>query len=369
MAQPDPTPLQAPTDAHLRQLAAATLAETHNPGWPYGGGGPAVWSDCIDGALGGPAGKYCAAVHPDTLTALLDELTMLRGDGNALRVQQLQQALEHRSLELDSAQRRIAELESERTADGFGLQSLTAQGGVATLTTVPTTEQARELVLTMSLACGRMLDDGQAPNYVEFEVSPANARGYVVHVRRAEGPSPHTLRCDAEARAEAAEARIAELEQRVNELAAQRNPDDEVLVEGSWFHPADLPRILGNYMRGSDEDARKWKDAAVALHTANARIAELEQVTQYATARAVAAESKLDAERAEYAGWRPPAQVIENPEELAPLPVDAVIRTDLGGVARRVAGGWEGVGHSDTYPSEDVDLPVTVLWRPEVNRG
>lgn len=116
---------------------------------------------------------------------------------------------------------RVAELEAERVADGFGIQSLTADGGIATLTTAPTTEQARELVLAMSLACGRMLDDDQATNYVEFEVSPANQPGYVVHVRRAAGPSPHTLRREAEARADLAETRIAELESDRNVLTGQ----------------------------------------------------------------------------------------------------------------------------------------------------
>ncbi|MFE3060577.1 hypothetical protein [Nocardia sp. NPDC059239] len=106
---------------------------------------------------------------------------------------------------------RIADEAAERVADEFGIQSLAAENGVATLTTVPTTEQARELVLAMSLACGRMLDDDQAQNYVEFTASPANQPGYVVHVRRAGGPSPHTLRREAEARA-------AELEQRLDRV-------------------------------------------------------------------------------------------------------------------------------------------------------
>ncbi|WP_280381029.1 hypothetical protein [Nocardia wallacei] len=92
----------------------------------------------------------------------------------------------------------------EAVADEFGIQGLAIEDGTATLTTMPTSEQARELVLAMSLACGRMLDDDQATNYVEFEVSPANRPGYVVHVRRAGGPTPHTLRKEAEARIETA---------------------------------------------------------------------------------------------------------------------------------------------------------------------
>ncbi|WP_280448424.1 hypothetical protein [Nocardia brasiliensis] len=73
---------------------------------------------------------------------------------------------------------------------------------------------------------------------------------------------------------------LAELEaqrQRVDELAAQRNPNDEALVEGSWFHPDDLPKILGNFMRSSAEHAREAKDAHLQLAEARARIAELER--------------------------------------------------------------------------------------------
>lgn len=58
---------------------------------------------------------------------------------------------------------------------------------------------------------------------------------------------------------------VAAVRERVGELAAQRNPDDEVLVQGFWFHPADLPKILGNFMRRSDDWAREAKDAYIAL--------------------------------------------------------------------------------------------------------
>lgn len=118
---------------------------------------------------------------------------------------------------------RITELEGERIADGFGIQSLTAENGVATLATVPTTEQARELVLTMSLACGRMLDDDQAQNYIEFEASPANQPGYIVHVRRAGGPSPHTLRREAEASVAALEKRLDRVTDLFEAWAAEEN--------------------------------------------------------------------------------------------------------------------------------------------------
>lgn len=131
--------------------------------------------------------------------------------------------------ERDVAQARITELQGERVADEFGIQSLTTVNGVATLATVPTTEQARELVLTMSLACGQMLDADQAQNYIEFEASPANRPGYIVHVRRAGGPSPHTLRREAEVRAEQAEARVAELEQQAGRRRIEITEELEAL--------------------------------------------------------------------------------------------------------------------------------------------
>jgi hypothetical protein len=105
----------------------------------------------------------------------------------------------------------MPDLAAADIAESFGIKGLAVDDGVATLTTKPTTEQAKELVLAMSLACGRMLDDDQAPNYVEFEVQPARHPGYIVHVRRAGGPSPHTLRREAEARAEQVEAILADI--------------------------------------------------------------------------------------------------------------------------------------------------------------
>lgn len=70
--------IRAAKVAELRDLAARARAETFEPGWPYGGGGPAVWSGCVDGLLGGALGEYCAAIHPDLLVTLLDELERLR---------------------------------------------------------------------------------------------------------------------------------------------------------------------------------------------------------------------------------------------------------------------------------------------------
>ncbi|MET8648495.1 hypothetical protein [Nocardia aurea] len=181
----------------------------------------------------------------------------------------------------------MSDINPDTIADEFGILSLGVEDGVPTLTTTPTTEQARELVLAMSLACGKMLDDDQAPNYVEFEVSPAGKHdqpAYVVHVRRADGPSPHTLRKEADARVAELEALNGELGQRVNELTAQRNPEDEVLVEGSWFHPADLPKILGNFMRASDRYASEAKNEHVANEQLREHLAAAEQERDLAIA-------------------------------------------------------------------------------------
>lgn len=68
--------------AELRELAAQAIVDSYTPGYSFGGGGPVVWSDCVDGMLGGPTGAYCAAVHPDLLLALLDELERLREEAS-----------------------------------------------------------------------------------------------------------------------------------------------------------------------------------------------------------------------------------------------------------------------------------------------
>lgn len=103
------------------------------------------------------------------------------------------------------------------------------------------------------------------------------------------------------------------------------------------------------------------------LLTARARIAELEQVTQYATERAVAAESKLDTEREEYSGWRPPVRVITSAEELDALPDRTIIRSGYDTAAQKSEDVWEFPNEVGQFTSEAVDLPATVLWQPEVN--
>lgn len=75
--------IRAEKIAELRELAARTLDDTYTHGWPYDGAGPSIWSASIDGALGGSAGEYCAAVHPSLLVVLLDELEQLRKEVSA----------------------------------------------------------------------------------------------------------------------------------------------------------------------------------------------------------------------------------------------------------------------------------------------
>jgi hypothetical protein len=142
---------------------------------------------------------------------------------------------------------------------------------------------------------------------------------------------------------------LAELEaqrQRVDELAAQRNPDDEVLVEGSWFHPNDLPKILGNYMRSADEDGRRWKDAVVENKALRARVAELE----------AAQRPRVD------------ARLIN----VDALPVGSMVVTDAGVSALKITEFAPGVTDDDGYRSEwatpagtvgtyDLALPAIVL--------
>lgn len=76
---------------------------------------------------------------------------------------------------------------------------------------------------------------------------------------------------------------------RVDELAAQRDPADEVLVEGSWFHPADLPKVLGNFMRAASDYAAEAKDMYVRLEKLRADRAE--------ELAAIAAKQRRDAAR------------------------------------------------------------------------
>ena len=226
-------------------------------------------------------------------------------------------------------------VDPDKVADEFGIKSLGVVDGVPTLTTEPTSEQARALVLEMSLALGKMLDDDQAPNYVEFEVSPAGHPGYVVHVRRAIGQTPHALRKKAEARVAELEARLVEVEQeRDLAIAHDRQP-----YPTAWAYEQACAAL---------EKHRKRAD------TAEARIAELEAT-------------------------RP--RVIERAEDLDVRPIGTVVRTDRGRIAEkttdglpspcgRFRSGWMLTQSDEIECGTDEldDFPITVIWSPPCYR-
>ena len=68
-----------------------------------------------------------------------------------------------------------------------------------------------------------------------------------------------------------AKAEVADLHAALTELA----PADEVLVEGSYFPRADLPRVLGNFMRASADYAREAKEGHRRAEAAEAETAAL----------------------------------------------------------------------------------------------
>ncbi|WP_040853788.1 hypothetical protein [Nocardia niigatensis] len=86
-----PVPVADDELAQLRVTAIEAIAETHRPGL-FGAFGPSAWSQCIDIVQpDGPAGKYCAAAHPELVIKLLDERDHVRAElgravGNQLAV-------------------------------------------------------------------------------------------------------------------------------------------------------------------------------------------------------------------------------------------------------------------------------------------
>lgn len=122
-------------------------------------------------------------------------------------------------------------IDPEAIADEFGIQGLTVEGGLPTLATVPTTQEARDLVLAMSLALGKMLDDDQATNYVETEIKKAGRPAYVLNVRRAMGKTPHALRREAEAR-------LDELRTQLQEKLALHRGSSTRCFDGEYKNPA-----------------------------------------------------------------------------------------------------------------------------------
>lgn len=112
-----PVVVTDPRLAQLRECAADAIAETHQPGY-FGGQGPNVWSPCIDGALGGPAGKYCAAAHPELVIELLDEREHVRAELGRAASAQLAMSARNDELRTQVSARdaRITELEQQAEA-------------------------------------------------------------------------------------------------------------------------------------------------------------------------------------------------------------------------------------------------------------
>lgn len=74
-------------------------------------------------------------------------------------------------------------------------------------------------------------------------------------------------------RVEAAESTLVELK-----------PAD-VLIEDSWFAVADLPTILGNFMRSSDQFARDAKEAHIRAEVSEAKVAAVRELHKPAAYR------------------------------------------------------------------------------------
>lgn len=67
-------------------------------------------------------------------------------------------------------------------------------------------------------------------------------------------------------------------------------------------------------------------------------------------------------------GYRKP-RTIETVEELDALDVMAVILSGEGAVFEKCHGGWIETGRGGVMDSEDITLPVVILWEPEVEVG
>lgn len=84
-------------------------------------------------------------------------------------------------------------------ADGFDLHGMSVQDGVAGLDMSARTEEAKEVLLRIASSMGHMLDEAQAPNYLELEVSTAGGKHqYIMVLQRAGKITPHLARVAAE---------------------------------------------------------------------------------------------------------------------------------------------------------------------------
>jgi len=80
-------------------------------------------------------------------------------------------------------------------------------------------EAAQAVLLAMAEAMAATLDGVNAPNYAELSVSHRETgRPYILTVQRALKKSPHTLRMEAEARADAAAEKLASISEHADKL-------------------------------------------------------------------------------------------------------------------------------------------------------
>lgn len=96
-------------------------------------------------------------------------------------------------------------------ADEMRIREMSVKDGVANLTMTSGGPESEAVLLAMADAMGSMLDEHDATNYVEFDLRKRGMPAYSVCVRRYNRPTPHQLRKEADARAEAAEGTLAEL--------------------------------------------------------------------------------------------------------------------------------------------------------------
>lgn len=71
--------------------------------------------------------------------------------------------------------------------------------------------------------------------------------------------------------------RIVRAAEQVKAAAGAARDAEEVLVEGSWFTRGELPRVLGTFIRASEEHAREAKDLRERLDAAEATIRSLRE--------------------------------------------------------------------------------------------
>lgn len=109
--------------------------------------------------------------------------------------------------------------------DDLLLRSLSTNGGNLDIELEAGGPNSEQALLLISDACGQMLDDNAATNYVEFTVSKRERPTYIVLVRRYAKPTPHDLRRAAEDERDAAREEVAVLERENDAIRAQRTEE------------------------------------------------------------------------------------------------------------------------------------------------